>query len=73
MIWLLVNESLVLSLTSSLKVKFDSLEIEPIMGLSNNVRDSTLTQGHDDGHASMDSVVESTNKPVFAYLQKTLI
>ena len=37
-IWLWVNESLGLSLTSSLKVEFDSIEIEAIMGQPNCVR-----------------------------------
>ena len=51
-----VDESLVLLWTSSLKVEVDPLEIEPVMVLPNPVGALILTQRHDGGHASMDSV-----------------
>ena len=42
--------------TSSLKIEFDPIEIDPVMVEPNAVEAWFLTQRHDGGHASIDSV-----------------
>ena len=68
-----MHETLVLPLISSWTVKSDPLKRETVMVQPNHVRVLILTKKYDRDHASMDIFVERANKPVFLYLQMTVI
>ena len=69
-----VNESLLLSLTSSLKVEFDPLVIETVSWYSLILLEFWTWPNHKTGVTLQWKVfVEKANKLVFVYLQRTVI
>ena len=73
LLFLWLNESLVSSLTSSLKGEFDHLDIELIMIWPNPAQCFILTSWHAEVTLQWTLLVESSKKPVFVYVQMTVI